>query len=171
MRSQRVHATHANRLLRGVFLLLPLRTCSPHQVRQSRTESNRRRQSSESSSRHRARLRQSRSSCLNPFTSQRGLPDNLLQHYGRRFTSRSICPVHRRNSTSSQRDSQTKRSTSRPRKVSAFLPEKVSIRHFRYSLLHGAKRWPRVAFQTKRTGANMPHPSPLSIERKAQPKV
>jgi len=70
-------------------------------------------------------------------------------------TSRSSLPVQARKSISSQRESHMKRKMSRPRRLSAFLPEKVSMRHLRYSLRHGVSRFPRVAFQTKRSGANI----------------
>lgn len=45
--------------------------------------------------------------------------------------------------------------TSRMCRVSALLPEYVSMRHFRYSLCHGLVRWPRVAFHRKRSGASI----------------
>ncbi len=47
--------------------------------------------------------------------------------------------------------------------VSAFLPEYVSTRHFKYSLRQGASRWPRVAFQINRRGASTRIPFRLSI--------
>jgi len=74
--------------------------------------------------------------------------------------SRSSRPVHARKLNNSHRESHTNPSKSRVLNVSAGLPEYVSTRQRRNSLRHGVSRWPRVAFQMKRKGANKAEESP-----------
>ena len=76
------------------------------------------------------------------------------QSHTRRRVSRSRLSVQARKLSSSHLVDQRKPSTAEAVNVSARLPEKVSTRQRRYSLRHGASRWPRVAFQMKRSGAS-----------------
>ena len=69
------------------------------------------------------------------------------------FPAFSSWPVHFRKCSRFHFSRQTKRTIAFGVISSAFMPEYVSIRHFRYSLRHGRRRLPRVAFQTNRMAA------------------
>ena len=85
--------------------------------------------------------------------------------------SRSSRPVHARKLNNSHRESHTNPSKSRVLNVSAGLPEYVSTRQRRNSLRHGISRWPRVAFQMKRKGANKAEVPSLRITSPHQPRA
>jgi hypothetical protein len=64
---------------------------------------------------------------------------------------RSISAVHFKNRHKLTRSVHKNSQNSRNPICVIFTPVNVSIRHSKYGLRHGAMRWPRVAFQRKRS--------------------